>query len=106
MALATLTIDPGAAALTDDQHVDAINAASNQITRASSVTPAARPISAAEVTSTELSGTAARDNLKAMSDSSREILLTRPLSGENRIFALHRLSSGLVEVEYEDVPEV
>ena len=106
MALVTLTIDPGAASLTDDQHVDAINAASNQITRASSVASAARPIEAAEVSATEMDANAARDNLKAMSDIDREVLLTRPVSGENKIFALHRLGSGLVEVEYESVAEV
>lgn len=103
MALATLTLDPDAAVLTDDQHVDAINAASNQITRASSVTAAARPIETAEVTSTELDSTAARDNLKAMTDVGREVMLTRPVSGEFPIIAMHRDAAGLVEVEYDDV---
>ena len=103
MALATLTIDPNATVLTDDQHVDAINAASTQITRASSVASAARPIEAAEVTSTEMGSTAARDNLKAMSDVNREVMLTRPVSGEFPIIAMHRDSAGLVEVEYDDV---
>ena len=103
MALATLTIDPAAFALTDDQHVDAINAASNQITRASSVTAAARPIETAEVTDTELSASAARDNLKAMSDVTRELVLTRPVTGEFPIIAVHRDAAGLVEVEYDDV---
>ena len=103
MALATFTIDPNVSTLTDDEHVDAINAASNQITRASSVTAAARPIAADEVTDTELSSTAAQDNLNALTDVAREYVKTRPLSGEFPIVAIHRTAAGLVEVEYDDV---
>ena len=103
MAIQTLTIDPGAAALTPDDHVTAINAATIPITRASSVSAAARPIEAGEVTDAELAATAARDNLKAMSDTAREVVLTRPLSGEFPIVALQRNAGGDVNVEYDDV---
>ncbi len=103
MAIATMTIDPDATALTPDEHVTAINAATTPITRASSVSAAARPIAAGEVTDTEMAATAARDNLKAMSDVSREVVLTRPLTGEFPIVALQRNAGGDVDVEYDDV---
>ena len=117
MVLATFTLDPAATdPLTDNEHVDAINAASNQITRASSVSAVARPLETDEVTATEiLDGTvgatelavsAARDNLKAQSDTTREFILTRPVSGEFPVVAAHRTSGGLLEVEYDDEPIV
>lgn len=106
MALATLTFDPTAVALTDDQHITAINAASTQITRAGSVSADARPLVAGEVGNTELSSTAAKDNLVAMPDATRGVLITRPISTEHKVFAMHRLGSGLIEIEYEDVAEV
>ena len=103
MAIQTMTIDPDATALTPDEHVAAINAATANITRASSVDAAARPIGAGEVTDTELAVSAARDNLKAMSDVAREVVLTRPVTGEFPIVALQRNAGGDVDVEYDDV---
>lgn len=113
MAIAVFTLDPTAVSLTDNEVVDKVNAASNQITRASSVTAAARPLVANEVTSTEiadgtvsatdLATTAARDNLKAQSPTAREFILTNPVSGEFPVTGLRRTSGGLLEVEYDDV---
>ena len=54
MAIASFTIDPGAEALTPDEVVAKVNAASDDITRASSVSAVARPIEALEVTDAEL----------------------------------------------------
>ncbi len=58
MGLETFTVDPGAEALTPDEVVAKVNAASADITRASSVAAAARPIEALEVTDTELAADA------------------------------------------------
>ncbi len=54
MGIETFTVDPGAEALTPDEVVAKVNAASADITRASSVSAAARPIEAGEVDSNEL----------------------------------------------------
>lgn len=116
MVLQIFTLDPAAAAaLTDNEHVDAINAASNQITRVSSVSAAARPLEADEVTSTEIadgsvSATdmatgAARDNIVALPKTSRRFVETDPQVGEFKITAIQRDSAGLLEVEFDDVAE-
>jgi hypothetical protein len=105
MAIATLTIDPGAAALTPNEHVAAINSATAVIDRASSVDPAARPIAPGEITIAELASAAAKGNLDAMPDVDRGYIQTRPVatSGDFKVIALKRTSVGLVEVEYDDV---
>ncbi len=105
MAIATLTIDPGAAALTPDEHVAAINAATAVIDRASSVDPAARPIQTGEITVAELASAAAKGNLDALADVDRGYIQTRPVaaSGDFKIIALKRTAAGLVEAEYDDV---
>ena len=54
MGIQTFTVDPGAEALTPDEVVAKVNAASDDITRASSVSAAARPIEALEITDAEL----------------------------------------------------
>lgn len=111
MALQTMVVD--STELTPDEVVQKVNDATTQITRASSVAATARPIetdeittakiAAAAVTAPKLSAAAARDNLKAMSDTAREVVLTRPGSGEFPITAVHRNVLGNLEVEYDDV---
>ncbi|KKN47449.1 hypothetical protein LCGC14_0662890 [marine sediment metagenome] len=58
MGIKSFVIDPDAVAYTNDEIVDKINAATADITRASSVSAAARPIEALEVDSTELADSA------------------------------------------------
>lgn len=82
MAIVSFQLDPNAAAYTDDQIVGKINAATANITRASSVAAAARPIVSGEVTNTELSGGAAKANLDAMSATTRGYIKTQPTTGE------------------------
>ncbi len=105
MALATFALDPNAETLTANEHIDRINAATNDITRAGAVDPSARPIEAGEVGNTELAATAAKDNLVAMPDVDRGVVMTRPVatSGDFKVVALKRLTTGLLEVEYDDV---
>ncbi len=103
MALQTITFDPDAKLLTDDEHVAAINAASSNITRASSVSAIARPIEVAEVTSVELSANASKDNLDALSDVDRKYLRTLPVSGQFKVINIQRNVAGEVEVTFDDV---
>ncbi len=113
MTIASFQLDPNAQALTDDQIVDKINAASNDITRAGSVDPSARPIEALEVGTTELAANAvtnakaeatlAKDNLNAMADTSRGYIKTEPVTGEFPVINVQRDAGGLLDVEYDDV---
>jgi len=64
MAIASFTLDKDGTAYTDDEIVGKVNAATANISRASSVTAAARPIGALEVDSAELADGAVT-NVKA-----------------------------------------
>ena len=66
-----MVLDPNAASYTDDQIVDKINSASTQITRASSIAAAARPIAAGEVDSTALATGAIKTKLGAEADGNK-----------------------------------
>ena len=113
MAIQSFQLDPNAAAYTDDEIVGKINSASANITRASSVAAAARPIASGEVGATELAAgavgntelaaSAAKDNLDALGDTSRGYIKTNPVSGEFPIIAIQRDAAGLTDVEYDDV---
>jgi hypothetical protein len=71
MAIQTMVLDPNAASYTDDQIVGKINTASAQITRASSVAAAARPLAAGEVDSTALATGAIKTKLGAEADGNK-----------------------------------
>ena len=113
MAIQSFQLDPNAAAFTDNQIVDKVNSASNNITRASSVDAAARPIASGEVGATELAvgavgntelaTTAAKDNLDALADTARGYIKTDPQTGEFPIVAIQRDATGLTDVDYDDV---
>ncbi len=103
MAIQSFQLDPNAQAYTDDQIVGKVNTATAQITRASSVAAAARPIGSAEVTNTELAAGVAKTNLDAMVDTARGYIKTNPTTGEFKVVALQRDASGKLDVEYDDV---
>lgn len=103
MAIQSMTLDPNAAAYTDDQIVGKINSASAQITRAAAVAAAARPIAAGEVGSTELAAGVAKANLDSMTDVGRGYIKTSPTTGMFKIIALERQADGKLKVEYDDV---
>lgn len=65
MAMQSMQLDPNAQAYTDDDIVGKVNTATANITRASSVGAAARPIVAGEVGSTELAADSAATNIDA-----------------------------------------
>jgi hypothetical protein len=71
MALQTMILDPNAASYTDDQIVGKVNAATAQITRASCVAAAARPIAAGEVDATALAAGAIKTKLGAEADGNK-----------------------------------
>ena len=101
MAIQTQTITT--TPLTADEHVAQINAATANITRASSVAAAARPIVAGEITVSELASGASKGNLDAMGDTARGYIRTLPLTGEFPVTAVQRNAAGEVDVEYDDV---
>ncbi len=103
MAIQSFQLDPNAQAYTDDEIVGKVNAASTQITRASSVAAAARPIGAGEVTNTELDSSAAKANLDAMSDTDRGYIKTDPSAGQYKVVSLERQADGKMNVKYDDV---
>ena len=108
MAIMKMVLDPNAASYTDDQIVGKVNAATAQITRAGSVSSAARPIGVGEVTNTELAAAAAKANLDAISDTTRGYIKTEPATGEFPVISIQKgtvLSGGKLDVGYDDVPK-
>lgn len=103
MVIASLVLDPNAVVYTDDEIVGKVNSASAQITRASSVAAAARPLADAEVTSAKLNTGVAKDNLDAMADTARGYVKTSPTTGQFKVVALERQADGKLKVEYDDV---
>ena len=103
MAIASMTLDPNAAAYTDNEIVGKVNTATAQITRAASVAAAARPIADAEVTSAKLGDGVAKTNLDAMADTARGYVKTSPTTGQFKIVAVERQADGKLKVEYDDV---
>ena len=93
MAIQSFQLDPNAASYTDDQIVGKINSASANITRASSVSAAARPLASGE----------AATNLDAMSDTARGYIKTSPTPGEFPVVAIQRQSGGELDISYDDV---
>lgn len=103
MAIASLVLDPNAQAYTDNQIVGKVNTATDQITRASSVAAAARPIASGEVDNTALVTGVAKTNLDAMTDITRGYVKTSPIAGQFKVIALERQADGKLKVEYDDV---
>jgi len=106
-------LDPAAVVYTDDQIVGKINTATANITRASSVDAAARPIAAGEVDTIELAAGAvtaaeldtgvAAANLDAMADTARGYVQSAPTTGMFPIISIQRDSSGKLDSKYDDV---
>ena len=114
MALVKIVLDPNAAPeLTPDAVVAKVNAASVNISRASSVTAAARPIADSEVTETKIAASAitsgkvasgvAKANLDSMEDTARGYIKTAPISGQFPVITLEQKADGKIEVAVDDV---
>lgn len=115
MAIQEMELDPNAAAYTDDEIVGKVNAATANITRASSVDAAARPITAGEVDTTELADGAvesakvdtgvAKANLDAMAELDRGYIKTEPQVGEFKVVSLQRKANQNLGAKYSDQAE-
>ena len=103
MAIQSMTLDPNAAAYTDDEIVGKVNSATVQITRAGSVAPEARPIESGEVSNTELASGVAKANLDAMGDTSRGYVKTSPTTGQFKVISIERDANGKLKTDYDDV---
>ncbi len=127
MAIQSFQLDPNAVVYTDDEIVGKVNTATVNITRASSVEAAARPIAEGEVGATELAGeefltaektkltgiedgakddqTGAeiRDLVVALADADRKIVITVPITGEFKVVNIQRDVDGKLDVDYDDV---
>jgi hypothetical protein len=103
MALLQMTLDPNAAAYSDNEIVGKINAATAQITRAAAVAAAARPIAAGEVDNTALASGTAKANLDALADTVRGYVKTSPISTQFKVVAIQRDATGKLQVTYDDV---
>ncbi len=121
MAIQKVYLDPNAQSYTDDQIVDKVNAASNQVTRASAVNADAlqdgttnKAYSTTE--KTKLTGvetgaqvnptaTAIRDQIVGLADLSRTIVISRPTTGQKKIIAIQTHTDGKTEIEQNDTPE-
>lgn len=139
MAIVKDYLDPNAVAYTDDQIVGKVNAATANITRASSVEATARPIGTSEVTDTMISGVSAdkvadgttnkaytatektklgtvednatadqtgaevRDLVVALTDDTRQIIISRPTTGQYKVYAIQKHTDGKTEIERNSV---
>jgi hypothetical protein len=103
MAIQTMVLDPTAGPMTGDAIITAINAGSTAITRASSVSAAARPIGSAEVASANLADGVAKANLDAMADTARGYVKTSPVAGQFKVVAVQRQADGKLAASYDDV---
>ncbi len=102
-AIQSFTLDPNAASYTDNEIVGKVNAATDQITRASAVAAAARPIGSGEVSNTELVAGVAKSNLDAMADTARGYIKTDPAAGEFKVISIERKADGKANIKYDDV---
>ena len=113
MAKVSFQLDPNAVVYTDDDIVAKINAATDPITRASSVSAAARPIAVGEVDTAELADGAvesgkldtgvAKANLDSMSDTERGYIFTDPAVGEFPVISMQKQADGKLDIDNDDV---
>ena len=127
MAKASMQLDPNAAAYTDNEIVGKVNTATANITRASSVSAAARPIATGEVGATQLAdeayttaeqtkltgieasatadqtGAEIQTAVLGLADADRKLVKTDPQTGEFTVLAIQRDAAGKLDVDYENV---
>ncbi len=93
MAIQSFQLDPNAQTYSDDDIANKANAATVKISN----------IADDSVGDTQLTGSAAKDNLDALADTARGYIQTKPAVGEFPITAIQRDAAGLTDVEYDDV---
>jgi len=120
MAIVKDYLDPNAAAYTDDQIVGKVNTATANITRANAVAEAALPAESAtfqvvtQAETTKLAGVEAgatadqtgaevRDLVVALTDDTRQIIISRPTAGQYKVYAIQKHTDGKTEIERNSV---
>jgi len=126
MAIQSMQLDPNAAAYTDDEIVDKVNAATANITRAGSIEgTAASALNSDDISEgsgnlydtgepipaltnedvidaiNNASGSITRE--AALSQDDLNIVKTNPIVGEYPIKNIHRMADGKMDIEYDDV---
>lgn len=114
MAIEKIYLDPNAAAYTDDEIVGKVNSATANITRAGAIEGTAASAldsddiaegatnlyEAGDMTAAEI-----RDAIVGLADDAREIVISRPQTGQKKIYAIQTHSDGKQEVEQNDTAE-
>ena len=117
MPIEKIYLDPNAQAYTDDEIVGKVNTATANISRVAAVDEVALPAESSsfqKVTEAETTkiadsfatGEAARDAIVALADDARELIVSRPIIGQKKIYAVQTHSDGKPEIEQSDTPEV
>lgn len=94
MAIVSMSLDPNAVPYTDNEIVGKVNSASTQITRASSVAAAARPIASGEVDATALAAGAIKTKLGTETDGNK--LVTASLAAAAGVTGTQLSSSAAI----------
>lgn len=120
MAIEKVYLDPNAAAYTDDEIVGKVNAATDNITRAGSIegtaasaldsddiAEGAANFYGAEANATaDQTGAEIRDAVVGLADDDRQIVISRPTSGQKKIYAIQTHTDAKQEIEQSDAAEV
>ena len=115
MAIEKVYLDPNAASYTDDEIVGKVNAATANITKAGAIEATAlSDIDSDDIgegvanlydTGVPLTAVQTKDAIVAMADDDREIIISRPTTGQKKIYAVQTHSDGKQEVEQSDTAE-
>ena len=115
MAIVKDYLDPNAASYTDDEIVGKVNAATANITKAGAIeSTALSAITSDNIgegttnkydTGVPLTAVQTKDAIVAMADDDREIVISRPTTGQFKVYAIQRHTDGKSEVERSDTAE-
>lgn len=115
MAIEKVYLDPNAAAYTDDEIVGKVNTATANITRAGSIEgTAASALDSDDIsegtgnlydTGVPPTATETKDAIVAMADDDREIIISRPTTGQKKIYAIQTHTDAKQEIEQSDTAE-
>ena len=107
-------LDPNAQTYTDDEIVGKVNAATDNITKAGAIEATALSgIDTDDIaegaakydTGVPLTAEETKDAIVAMDDDEREIIISRPTTGQFKFYAMQRHTDGLTEIERSDTAE-
>ena len=115
MGIEKVYLDPNAASYTDDEIVGKVNTATANITKAGAIeSTALSGIDSDDIgegatnkydTGVPLTAVQTKDAIVAMADDDREIVISRPTSGQKKIYAIQTHTDAKQEVEQSDTAE-